>query len=60
MEYEDLDADPVRVAREVLGFLGLDPAASREIAVRHRRLADEVNARWIEDYRRQEGERKRA
>jgi LPS sulfotransferase NodH len=61
VQYEDLDADPVRVARGVLGFLGLDLAAGREIAVRHRRLADEVNARWIEDYRRQETEeRKRA
>lgn len=60
VQYEDLDADPVRVASEVLAFLGLDPGAGREIAVRHRRLADEVNARWIEDYRRQEEQRKRA
>jgi LPS sulfotransferase NodH len=51
VQYEDLDADPVRVAHSVLGFLGLDLPAGSEIAVRHKRLADEVNARWIEDYR---------
>lgn len=56
VQYEDLDADPVRIARSVLGFLGLGLPADREIAVRHRRLADEVNARWIESYRRQETE----
>jgi LPS sulfotransferase NodH len=61
VQYEDLDADPVSVARSVLGFLGLGLPAGREVAVWHRRLADEVNARWIEDYRRQETEeRKRA
>jgi LPS sulfotransferase NodH len=51
VQYEDLDADPLRIARGVLGFLGLAPPAGSGIAVRHRRLADEVNARWIEDYR---------
>jgi LPS sulfotransferase NodH len=50
--YEDLDAEPVRVASGVLGFLGLDLPAGREITVRHKRLADELNARWIESYRR--------
>ena len=50
--YEELDADPVRVASGVLGFLGLDLPAGREITVRHKRLADELNARWIESYRR--------
>ena len=50
--YEDLDADPVRVASGVLGFLGLDLPAGREITVQHKRLADELNAQWIESYRR--------
>ena len=50
--YEELAADPVRVASGVLGFLGLDLPAGREITVRHKRLADELNARWIESYRR--------
>jgi LPS sulfotransferase NodH len=58
--YEELDADPVRVASGVLGFLGLDLPAGREITVRHKRLADELNARWIESYRLREAqERKR-
>ena len=51
--YEDLDADPVRVASGVLGFLGLDLPAGREFTVRHKRLADDLNARWTESYRRQ-------
>ena len=50
--YEELAADPVRTASGVLGFLGLDLPAGREITVRHKRLADELNARWIESYRR--------
>jgi len=52
VRYEELDAAPVRVARGVVGFLGLDLPAGREIAVRHRRLADGLNAQWIESYRR--------
>ncbi len=52
--YEELDADPVRVASGVLGFLGLDLPSGREITVRHKRLADDLNARWIESYRRHE------
>lgn len=57
--YEDLGADPVRVASGVLGFLGLDLLAGREIAVRHKRLADELNARWSESYRLQEAREQR-
>jgi LPS sulfotransferase NodH len=56
--YEELDAAPVRVARGVIGFLGLDLPAGREIAVRHKRLADELNAHWIETYRLQELEKR--
>lgn len=52
--YEELDADPVRVASRVLSFLGLDLPAGREITVQHKRLADDLNARWIENYRRHE------
>jgi LPS sulfotransferase NodH len=51
VRYEELDADPVRVASGVLSFLGLDLPADREITVRHKRLADELNAQWIESYR---------
>ena len=50
--YEELAADPVRVAAGVLGCLGLELPAGCEITVRHKRLADELNARWIESYRR--------
>lgn len=44
----------IRIARGVLGFLGLDLPAGREITIRHQRLADELNARWIENYHRYE------
>jgi LPS sulfotransferase NodH len=50
VRYEDLDADPVSVARGVLGFLGLELPAGSRIAVQHRRLADELNAQWINRY----------
>jgi trehalose 2-sulfotransferase len=49
VRYEDLEVEPAEVARGVLGFLGLP--ADGEIAVRHRRLADELNAEWITRYR---------
>jgi len=49
--YEELDADPVGIASGVLSFLGLDLPPGREITVRHKRLADGLNARWIESYR---------
>jgi LPS sulfotransferase NodH len=49
--YEDLDADPVGATREVLTFLGLEPSPGVRIEPRHRRLADERNAEWIERYR---------
>lgn len=51
VRYEDLDADPVGVAREVLAFLGLELPAGRLIKTRNRRLADELSARWIDRYR---------
>jgi LPS sulfotransferase NodH len=57
VRYEELDAEPVRVTLGVLAFLGLDLAAGRDITVRHKRLADELNTRWIETYRRRDLER---
>ena len=50
MRYENLDADPVGVAREVLDFLGLELAPGHRVEKRHRRLADELSAEWIERY----------
>lgn len=52
--YEELAADPVGVTRGVLGFLGLELPAGREIVVQHRRLADDLNAEWISRYRTEE------
>jgi LPS sulfotransferase NodH len=49
--YEELDADAVGVACCVLRFLGLDLAPGREVTVRHKRLADELNAQWVESFR---------
>jgi hypothetical protein len=61
VRYEELDVEPVRIARGVIDFLGLDLLAGRKVAVRHKHLADELNARWIESYRLQDTEgRKRA
>jgi trehalose 2-sulfotransferase len=58
VQYEELDAEPARIARGVLGFLGLDLPAGREIVVRHKRLADKLNAQWIDAYRLQELQRR--
>ncbi len=49
--YEPLGANPVGVTRGVLDFLNLELPAGRVILVQHRRLADEVNAEWIDRYR---------
>jgi LPS sulfotransferase NodH len=51
VRYEELDAEPDRIARGVLDSLGLDLPAGREIAIRHKRLADEINANWTASYR---------
>jgi LPS sulfotransferase NodH len=59
VRYEELAAEPVRIARSVLGFLGLDLPADREIVVRYRRLADELNAQWIDGYRLQDLDRRK-
>ena len=51
VRYEDLDRDPIGTARHVLDSLGIALPPGRAIEVRHRRLADELNAQWIERYR---------
>ena len=51
VRYEDLDADPVGIACEVLDFLGLKLPPGHQIKTRHRRLADALNAEWIGRYR---------
>ena len=50
VRYEDLDADPVGVACEILDFLGLKLPTGRLIKTRQRRLADELNTQWIARY----------
>jgi LPS sulfotransferase NodH len=52
VRYEELEVDPVEMTLGVLGFLGLELAPGRQVVVRHQRLADEINAQWIDSYRR--------
>jgi LPS sulfotransferase NodH len=49
--YERLDADPIAVASGVLDHLGLRLPPRDRIQIRHRRLADDLNAGWITRYR---------
>ena len=57
VRYEDLDADPVGVASEILDFLGPELPPERLIKTSHGRMADEVNAQWIDRYRAESRER---
>jgi LPS sulfotransferase NodH len=50
VRYEDLEVDPAGVTRNILDFLGLELPPEREILAQHRRLSDEINARWIQRY----------
>ncbi len=54
VQYENLAATPISIARGVLSFLGLELPAGHEITVQHRRLADDLNAQWIDRYRLQD------
>lgn len=56
VQYEELDTAPVRITRGILDYLGLQLPADRQIVVQHKRLADELNVRWIDAYRLQEAE----
>ena len=51
VQYEGLDNDPINVTRQLLDWLGIELPPDREVVVRHRRLADELNTRWIDQYR---------
>lgn len=48
--YEELALDPAGMTRRVLEFLGLELPPDREVVVRHRRLADDLNTQWITRY----------
>jgi trehalose 2-sulfotransferase len=54
VRYEGLAAAPVSVALGVLDFLGLEVPAGRQLQVRHKRLADDLSAQWIDRYRREQ------
>lgn len=45
--YEQLAADPVLVAHQVLDFLDLQVAEGHQVVVRDRKQADDINAEWI-------------
>lgn len=49
--YEELAADPLRTAHEVLDHLGLHVPPGRQLVVGHRRQADQVNADWAARFR---------
>lgn len=49
--YEQLTVDPLSVAHQVLGFLDLGVEEGRELVVRDRQQADQVNPQWIERFK---------
>src|ERR1700680_227051 len=51
VRYEDLDRDPVATTQRVLDYLEIELPVGRDVEVRHRRLAYQLNAQWIEHYR---------
>jgi LPS sulfotransferase NodH len=51
LTYEDLAEDPISVTRAVLDHLGLVLPPDRNITVRDRRQADDLNAEWVARYR---------
>ena len=53
VQYEDLAAEPVAVAKQVLGYLGLE--AARPLSVTNRRMADQVSAEWAARFRAEAG-----
>jgi LPS sulfotransferase NodH len=49
--YEELAADPLRTAHNVLDYLGLHVPAGWQLVVGHSRQADQVNADWAARFR---------
>lgn len=49
--YEQLDGDPLGVARSLLDFLGLEIPPGRKLLIENKRLADEISSQWVERYR---------
>jgi len=50
VRYEELAVDPVGTSRRILDFLDLEVPSGRELAMQHRRLADELSGQWIARY----------
>ncbi|MEQ4209697.1 Stf0 family sulfotransferase [Actinopolymorpha sp. B17G11] len=48
--YEDLDADPAGVARQVLTFLDVDPSSAQPITAQTERQGTALNTTWIARY----------
>jgi LPS sulfotransferase NodH len=49
--YEQLAADPLAVAHQVLDFLDLELPSGHRLVVGHRRQADQINAQWIDRFK---------
>jgi LPS sulfotransferase NodH len=50
--YEDFAAQPEQVTRQILTYLGLEPAPDWHLAeLPHRPIADELSERWVQRYR---------
>lgn len=49
--YEELAADPLPTAHNVLDYLGLQVPPDRQLAIGHHRQADQVNADWTARFR---------
>jgi trehalose 2-sulfotransferase len=49
--YEELAADPLRTAHNVLDYLGLHVPPDQQLEIGHRRQADQVNAEWAARFR---------
>ncbi|MEM6372551.1 MAG: Stf0 family sulfotransferase [Pseudomonadota bacterium] len=48
--YEDLSADPIATTRQILIWLGIDPASARPFSPAVRKLADATSADWVAQF----------
>lgn len=50
--YEDFAVEPEQVTRQILSYLGLEPAPDWRLAeLPHRPIADELSERWVQRFR---------
>lgn len=50
VQYEDLDANPIDVTRDILDFLKIKLLPEHQIQVRNQRMADDISKQWIDRY----------